>query len=275
MSIPITILQPDGTLLPAPWKAHSLDQVAQLEPSGFYTVMRTFHGNQVVMFDAHLDRIEESARLEGHAHTLDRPALRSALRGMLQQAGYAESRIRITVPRDEPGNILLAIEPLKIIPPQIHSQGVHAATVAFSRENPRAKTNYWLSARRQAQEQLPEGVYEGLILDGEGQVLEGLSSNFYAIQGGVLHTSDEGVLRGIARHIVLEVAGNLLPIAYKAIRLEQIPHLEEAFFSSSSRGVIPIVSIDAIAIGRAKPGPLTLRIHAAYEAWVQDHLEPM
>ena len=275
MPIPTARLQPDGTLLPTPWEAQSLDQVAQLEPPGYYTVARTFGGTQVVMINAHLDRIEESAHLDGISLTLNRPALRSALLELIHRAGYDESRFRITIPRDKLLPPLLAVEPLPIIPPHVRTEGVGVATVGFPRENPRAKTNYQLSARRQAQQRLPAGVAEGIILDKHGLLLEGLSSNFFAIQHGTLYTSEEGILHGITRRITLEVAGKILPVVFQAKHRDQIPHLEEAFLTSSSRGVIPIVSIDSIAIGRAKPGPLTLRIHTAYQAWVQDHLDPL
>ena len=210
--------------------------------------------------------------LDGLSLTLNRLHLRSALRGMIQKAGNPESRFRITVPRDDLKTTLLAIEPLKLIPPHVRQQGIKAASVDFSRLNPRAKTNFQLSVRRLAQGQLPEGVSEGLIMDQDGQVLEGLSSNFFAIQHGVLYTSEEGMLHGIARRITLEVANELLPIVYQPIHREHIPSLDESFLTSSSRGVLPITLIDSIPIGLGVPGPLTLRIHAAYQAWVLEHL---
>ncbi|MEZ4667071.1 MAG: aminotransferase class IV [Anaerolineae bacterium] len=72
------------------------------------------------------------------------------------------------------------------------------------RQNPSAKTTGWMHDRDQVN--LPEGIFTGLLLDFEGKILEGMSSNFYAILNGELRTAGEGVLPGIAQQIIFEIA---------------------------------------------------------------------
>src|SRR5258707_14888372 len=96
-NIPIGIVTPQG-MQPAPYGAESLAEAATKEPQGVYTLARTFRRNQAVLLNDHLDRLEQSAKLEGIAVRLDRTALRNALRTLIEQSGYAESRFRITVP---------------------------------------------------------------------------------------------------------------------------------------------------------------------------------
>jgi branched-subunit amino acid aminotransferase/4-amino-4-deoxychorismate lyase len=55
----------------------------------------------------------------------------------------------------------------------------------------------------------------------------------------------------------------------------EIPDLQEAFRSSSTRHVTPIVRINGMLIGDGQPGEITLAIQRAYHAWVEEHVEPI
>ncbi len=272
MSIPIAILTPDG-LREVPYQADSLAAAVPFEPEGIYTITRTFNRDHVLMLDEHFDRLEESARLEGIPLQLDRAALRAALRALIERGGYAESRFRITVPRAQPDHIYLSVEPFKPIPPEVIQQGVRVATVPLVRHNPAAKTTGWLTERKAAA--LPEGAYEGVLISPEGFLLEGLSSNFYAVMDGELRTAGQGVLSGIVRRAILELAPNYLPVRLEPVHRGELWALEEAFLTSASRGVVPIVIIDGQIIADGKPGPQTMWLREAYEEWAQAHLTPL
>jgi branched-chain amino acid aminotransferase len=272
LSIPIAILTPQG-LKEAPYSANSLAEAAPFEPEGVYTIARTFNRDCVLMFDAHLDRLEESARLENIPLQLDRQALRAALRALIERSGYAESRFRITVPRAQPDQLYLSLEPFKPLPLELIQQGVRVATVPLARHNPSAKRTAWMIERKAAA--LPEGIYEGVLISAEGFLLEGLSSNFYAIMDGELRTAGEGVLSGIARRALLALAPNYLPVRLEPVHKSELWAIEEAFLTSASRGVVPIVMIDQQVIAEGKPGAQTMQLRQAYEAWAQAHLTPL
>ena len=81
------------------YSAESLADAAEFESrDGVYTVANTFHQTQTLKLDAHLDRLEDSARRVGIALDLDRARLRSSLREMILDSGYGDVRFRITVP---------------------------------------------------------------------------------------------------------------------------------------------------------------------------------
>ncbi len=274
MPIPIKILQPDGTIGDAPITAGSLNDLALREPEGIYTVARTFERVKAVLFGAHLDRLEESAHIEGIHARMDRTALRAALVQLLEESENAESRFRITIPRAQPELTWLAAEPLMLLPPELKLRGVSAATYAVTRPNPKSKSNAWVSLRNQAIKDLPPLAYEGIILH-QGRLMEGFSSNVYVVKRGVLFTADHGILHGIARQIVLQVVPGIIPLQFEAIEMRALSQAQEAFLTSSSRGVVPIVQVDATIIGGGKPGPITHRISQAYDTWVSEHLEPI
>ncbi|MCS6870958.1 MAG: aminotransferase class IV [Anaerolineae bacterium] len=272
MGIPIGILTPEG-LHEAPYSAESLAEAVPFEPEGVYTITRTFNRDHVLMFDEHLDRLEESARLENIPLHLDRAAIRAALRTLIERSGYPESRFRITVPRAQPDHIYLSVEPFKPIPPELIQRGVRVVTVPLVRHNPSAKTTAWMTERKMAP--LPEGAYEGVLVSPEGFLLEGTSSNFYAVMDGELRTAGEGVLCGIVRRAILELAPNYLPVRLEPVHKSELWALEEAFLTSASRGVVPIVMIDGQIIADGKPGAQTMWLREAYEEWAQAHLTPL
>ncbi|MBA3872751.1 MAG: aminotransferase class IV [Anaerolineae bacterium] len=270
----INFLTPDG-LQPAPYHANSLADAVQYEPhDGVYTLANTFNHGQVLKLDAHLDRLEDSARRINIPLKLNRTALREALWHMILQSGYDDVRYRITVPHDTPDRIILSIEPFSGHPAEIYKNGVRAITLPnVARGNPVAKTTAWMHDRDSVP--LPPGIFTGLLINDDGNILEGTSSNFYAILNGELRTAGAGVLPGIAQQIIFEIAPSILPVKREAANVIDIPLFTEAFISGSSRGIVPVVEIDGITLGDGHPGPLTQKLSAAYAAWMQSHLETL
>lgn len=270
----INILTPDG-LQPVNYTANSLADAVQYEPhDGVYTLANTFQRGKVLKLDAHLDRLEDSSRRVNIPLKLDRAALRKGLRQMIDHSGYEDVRYRITVPQTTPDRIILSIEPFSGHPAEIYQNGVRAVTLPnVARDNPVAKTTGWMHDRDAVA--LPAGIFTGLLLDDAGHILEGTSSNFWAILNGELRTASAGVLPGIAQQIIFEVAPSVLPVKREAVNVTDIPHFAEAFISGSSRGIVPVVEIDGITIGDGKPGIITQQLRTAYAAWMQTHLEDL
>jgi branched-chain amino acid aminotransferase len=270
----IRVLTPDG-LQAVDYSAESLAEAVQYEPhDGVYTVTNTYQTFKVLKLDAHLDRLEDSARREDIPLQLDRRRLRVALRQMIAEANYGDVRFRITVPRDAPNHFTLTIEPFHKPSAEVYANGVRCVTLPHSaRHNPAAKTTDWMHNREGFT--LPEGIYTGLLLDDDGHILEGTSSNFYAVLDGELRTAGEGVLPGIAQQVVFRVAQGLILINRNAVHTSDVPRLSEAFITSSSRGIVPVVEIDNILIGAGQPGEKTRTLQQAYDAWVKSHLEEL
>lgn len=268
------ILTPHG-LQETVYRVASLTEAIAHEPQGVYTVARTFFRNQALLLDAHLDRLEESARLVNIPLALDRAKLRAALRQLLQWADYPDAKFRITVPYTQPDRIYLALEPFVPVPDEIMQDGAHVITVPLVRENPDAKTTHWMTARRETQENLPAGVYEGVMVSAEGTVLEGLSSNIFGVLDGVLRTAGEHVLAGITRRAVFEFAPAVLPVDPTPLHLDDLPQLSEAMLTSSGRGIVPITQINELPVGTGQVGPIVRALQVHYVEWIATHSEPI
>ncbi|MBL8131226.1 MAG: aminotransferase class IV family protein [Anaerolineae bacterium] len=272
----IRLLTPTD-LIAVPTSAASLAEAADLEPhDGVYTVANTFEATKVLKLDAHLDRLERSAGRAGIPLELDRPRLRAALRQMILDAGYGDVRYRVTAPKETPDRLILTIEPFKPVDAAIYASGVRVVTLKGSaRHDPAAKTTGWMHDRKAIEAALPAGIYTGLLLSSEGDLLEGVSSNFYAVLDEVLRTAGEGMLPGIAQQIVFEIAPTVLPVRLEPVNLRDLPRISEAFITSASRNIVPVVEIDGVRIGGGLPGEKTQALRERYLAWVTEHLEEL
>jgi branched-subunit amino acid aminotransferase/4-amino-4-deoxychorismate lyase len=118
-------------------------------------------------------------------------------------------------------------------------------------------------------------IYEHLLLSESGHILEGTGTNFYGVREGVVWTAAEGVLEGITRRIILSLLSELgIPLRLEAVHVDDIGRLDEAALSGSSRALLPVVEIAGQKVGDGRPGPISLRILAAYQAFVAKNIRP-
>ena len=169
----------------------------------------------------------------------------------------------------------MAVQPFEPLPDALYRAGVACSTVGVRRENPHAKDTRFIAEAQGAYRQLPAGVDEGLLVAADGALLEGLSSNFFALVDGVLRTEAERVLLGVTRSLVLEVAGALVPVEPSAIRRADLPRAAEAFLTSVSREVLPVVRIDGQPVGDGRVGPTTSAVMRGFAALVEREAEPL
>ena len=244
---------------------------------GVYSVIRTYGHNKFLRLDHHLARTVRSMRLLGWDYQLDESRLRQVIHNLCTAFPTPEMRVRIDVLAEPARHLgtesreLLALMPFTPLPSTYYTQGV---TVDFAadlhRINPLIKTADFAEARKRSGQS--SAAYESLLVEND-RVLEGTSSNFYAVRNGVLYTAGVGVLEGITRSVLLDLARQLpMPVQLEAIRVDEIGQLDEAAISSSSRGLLPVVQIGETRIGTGQPGPYTQRLMAAYDTFVAQNI---
>ena len=97
----------------------------------------------------------------------------------------------------------------------------------------------------------------------------------WAVRGGQVWTAGEDVLEGITRKILLELIPEMgIPVYEVATNKKELPYLDEAFLSGSSRAVMPVVRIADFEIGNGRPGPISRQILRAYQAYVMENIKP-
>jgi branched-chain amino acid aminotransferase len=165
--------------------------------------------------------------------------------------------------------LFVSVEPFTPVPEALYRDGVSCAVVAIHRSNPRAKDTQFIHTADEAYRGLPPGVHEGLMQAEDGAILEGLSSNFFAVLRGDLRTEGERALPGVTRALVLEVAQGLLSVVQLPVTVNELPDVEECFITSVSREILPVVKIDGRPIANGRPGPRTHELMARWAALVE------
>jgi D-alanine transaminase len=102
----------------------------------------------------------------------------------------------------------------------------------------------------------------------DGLVTEGTSSNAYIVTAaGTIVTRDltSAILPGITRAAVLKLAAeSQLAVEERSFSIEEAQRAREAFISSATAFVTPVVEVDGIPVGEGRPGPLVRRLHQLY-----------
>lgn len=117
------------------------------------------------------------------------------------------------------------------------------------------------------------GVTEALLYREGLGVLEGSSSNFFAVIDGTLVTAPASpfILGGITREIILELAAELeIPLRTEGISREELLHAQESFITSRGIAVYPLVAIDSKLVADGKPGPITKQLASAYQSLIDE-----
>ena len=130
-----------------------------------------------------------------------------------------------------------AILPASLRPP---SQSLKVMTHIYERFLPSCKTLNYLPAILARQKMISLGFDEPLFLDCNRNVLEGARENFFAVKGEKLITAEEGVLSGVTRAVVLEMAD----VEMRTLPYDELKECDGAFFTSTVREIAPITQID-------------------------------
>lgn len=124
-------------------------------------------------------------------------------------------------------------------------------------------------------EMTPDPTAEGFFVDGQGDLLEGTSSNLFVVEGATLVTPAvaQGVLPGTSRAVVLELAGRCgLATREEPISQARLRGADEAFITSSTLRVAPLVSLDGDVVGGGRRGPVVARLQQAFQAHIEAEL---
>jgi branched-chain amino acid aminotransferase len=134
--------------------------------------------------------------------------------------------------------------------------------------DPTVKNYHWLDLTVGLLGAYDAGAETVVLVDGAGNVVEGPGFNVFAVAGGALATPAEGVLQGITRRTVLELAGEEgIPTRVAPLPADELRRADEVFLTSTAGGVMPVSSVDGRALG---VGPLTLRLRERYWALHED-----
>jgi len=256
---------------------------------GVYEVCRTY-GGRVRLLARHVARLRASAALIALTVPFDDATLGARIEDTLTHAalmpwreGIPDAYVRVLLtrgvgelsydPRACPTPSLVIIARPHTPPPSdVYEAGVRVALVDVERNrrealNPQIKSNNLLNNALAMQQALARGGFEAVMRNHEGHLAECSQSNLFVVSDGIVRTPPlgEGLLPGITRAFVLELCGALgIPAEQQILDDPDLFDADEAFLTSTTREIVPIVAVDARPIGAGHPGPLTRRLLEAF-----------
>ena len=271
------------------------DATVSVEDRGFqygdaaFETLRVYNGH-LFEWEAHLARLENSCAIMGMPDAIPED-LEARIRETLEANGLSDAYVRTSVTRGvQPGKLTpdVDVDPtvivlVKELPPggpdgEPTRDGPAVVEFVETRKiNPDAvpgdvKTHNYLNgilARLELRD--PDGTVradEALLLDAEGYVAEGTTSNVFFVEDGVLHTPslEDQVLPGVTRSIVIELAEEAgIPVETGSYRPERLRTADELFLTNTTGEVWPVATLDGEEIGG---GPVTEQLAAAYDELV-------
>ncbi len=255
----------------------SINDIAVLRGYSVFESLRTYDWHPFHL-DEHLMRLYRSAVLIELEIPWSSEQIANVVREVIARNSYRHATIRLLVTGGESedgilpsGKSILAvlITPLGERDMGRFAIGYKLITTSLQRVSPEAKTANYVAAVRALKEAVRRNADDALFVNEQGQVLEATRSNFFIFRGDTLVTPREGILIGVTRNVALELAQGRFAIEERPIPLEELPLVDEAFVTSSSREITPVVQINDLTIGNGKPGPRTYELEQRFIEMVE------
>ena len=271
----------NGDYLPEGEAKISIFDRGFLMADGVYEVTTVIDG-KLIDFDGHFTRLQRSLDELGIENPMDRDAWLEVHRQLVDQNALDQGMIYLQVTRGAPGDrdfvfpdpettkptvvLFTQSNPALVDSPKA-KKGIKVITIDDIRWGRRdIKTVQLLYPSMGKMMAIKQGADDAWMVQ-EGCVTEGTSNNAYIIKDGriVTRALSNDILHGITRAAVLRFAQEAqMPVEERSFTVEEAMQADEAFVTSASTFVMPVVEIDGARLGTGAPGPLALRLREIY-----------
>jgi branched-chain amino acid aminotransferase len=257
-----------------------------LHSDATYDVAHVWQGKFFRLND-HLDRFEASLAALRLNPGVSRQRMHEVMHECVMRAGLRDAYVELlcTRGRPTPGSrdprtctnrfMAFAIPFVWIADPEKQKRGVNLIVgtpqrIPAGSVDPRIKNYHWLDFVMGLFEAYERGGETVVLTDGAGHVAEGPGFNVFAVFGNAVVTPAHGVLEGVTRRTLIELAEREgFDMQVRALGVEELRRADEIFLSSTGGGAVAVSHLDGVAIGgraAGKFGRATARLQAAYWA---------
>jgi len=269
----------DGEFVSSEQAVLPVNDLAILRGYGVFDFLRTY-GGRPFHLDAHIRRLMNSARLIDLSCPWSFEQIRDIVSETLRRNDFPESNIRLMITGGDSGDsitpgshprLLVMVMPVKTFPREWYANGVDIITVNVSRYIPGAKSIDYIRAIITLNDARRAGAVESVYVDDTGRVLEGTTSNIFAVVKDQLVTPPQDILPGVTRDVVLDLTAPDFKPQLRDITRDELLRAEEVFLTSSNKEVLPVCRIDGQIIGGGRPGSMTRRIMGLFEDYTKTY----
>jgi branched-chain amino acid aminotransferase len=252
-----------------------------LRSDATYDVVHVWKG-RFFRLDKHIDRFFESAKKLRMPCQISRDELKKILANcvikgklesayveMIQTRGMSPKFVRD--PRLATPRIMAFAVPFGwILKQEDFEKGLNVLLTDIKRippssVDPTIKNYHWMDLVTGMLDAYEKGNDTAVLVDENNNITEGPGFNLFCINDSGIFTPDHGVLEGITRQSVFDLAKELnLPITKKSISVEELYNAEELFATSTAGGIMPITKVSGKEIGKGSVGNLTRQLHKLY-----------
>ncbi|MEP9366890.1 D-amino-acid transaminase [Xanthobacter sp. VNH20] len=253
---------------------------------GVYEVCEV-RGGKLIDERRHLDRLDRSLKELRIAAPMSRGALstvlRETVRRNLVRDGLVYLQVTRGVSRRDHGFPAASVPPSIVVTARSANFAKNDATAAAGMKVISLPENRWdrvdiksvgllpnVLAKQAARE---AGAGEAWFVDAQGFVTEGASTNAWILtQDGVLVTrpAEHGILRGITRTVLMDVAAEMqLKVEERAFTLDEAKAAKEAFVSSATSLIMPVIAIDGTPVGTGAVGPVARSLRSEFHKFAE------
>lgn len=241
----------------------------------------------IFKLDEHVARLQRSARavkieMEKTAEeiklliieTVRRSNLRDAYIKIIVTRGISQKPLMGKGDTSSPSIVIFAIPPVSVVTEEAISKGAKLVSTTIMRVcpqslDPRIKSTNYLPNMLMRREASEAGADEAICYDHDGNVAEGGAENIWVVKEGKLYTPSHGMLEGITRESIFEIARDLqLSAAATNIKKYDLYVADEIFLCSTAGGIIPVTCVDNRAIGLGYPGEITKIVMMKYKEMI-------
>lgn len=276
-----------GQYVPIAQAAIPMTDWGFLRSDATYDVVTVWDG-AFFRIDAHLDRFMRSCQRWRLNPGLSPTQITRILSRCVRMSGLRNSYVEMICTRGQPpwGSrdprlavnqfYAFAVPYVWLANPQQRARGLNlmisdVQRISARSVDPRAKNYHWNDLTMGLLGALDAGADSVLLVDAAGNVVEGPGFNVFGVRQGVLFTPDEGMLEGISRRTVIEMAQTLgMEVQLRPVPADDLRSADEVFLSTSGGGVLPVRQVDQQVIGAGAPGPVTCKLVETYWAWHAD-----
>ncbi|KAH8702567.1 aminotransferase [Talaromyces proteolyticus] len=240
--------------------------------------------------DDHLARLDASCKKIRMSLPRPREEIKAILVDMVVRSGIRDAFVEIIITRGFQGvrssksedllnnNLYMFIQPyLWVMEPEVQIGGGSAIIARTVRRippgsfDPTVKNLQWGDFTRAMFEARDRDAMHPFLTDGDANLTEGSGFNIVLVKDGIIYTPDRGVLQGVTRKSVIDVArANNIEVHVEVVPVQLAYQCDELFMCTTAGGIMPITTLDGKPINGGKIGPITKKIWDGYWAMHYD-----
>lgn len=236
---------------------------------GVFEFLRTYKRKPFFLND-HLERFFYSAKLVNLKIPKTKKEIEKIVFKGIEKNPGSELNIKIILTGGETIDgitpigkhvFIVAFTPIVNYPKEFYQKGVKVITIKSNRFLPTVKSLNYTQAVLAMMKAKKMGAEEVLYVDKKGKITEATRSNFFAVIDEKIVTPNTEILYGITRKIIFELTKKLkIPFFKRPLFISEIKNFDEAFITSTTKEIMPVVKIDNKKIGNGKVGGITKKL---------------